>query len=225
LPSCKVSTSSFKHLPNLKLADPTFNTPSGIDMLIGAELYETIMLDARIKENNNVTYRDSLFGWVVIGGSPSVSIQTLTTCLSSLSWIPAEDTLKKFWEIQDLPQSHHFTKEEQACEQHFQQTTRRNEDGSFIVKLPFKENAIPLGDSFQQANVALKHFSTASPKIRASILDTQPSSKNFWIWDTWKQSRNLKSQLHPASHSTFHTTVFSRNPARQPSFALFLTPQ
>ena len=30
LPSCKVSTSSFKHLPNLKLADSTFNTPSGM---------------------------------------------------------------------------------------------------------------------------------------------------------------------------------------------------
>ena len=95
LPSCKVSTSSFEHLPNLKLADPTFNIPSGIDMLIGAELYETIMLDARINKNNNVTYRDFLFGWVVIGGSPSVSIQTFITCLSSLSSIPDEETLKK----------------------------------------------------------------------------------------------------------------------------------
>ena len=156
LPSCKVSSSSFKHLPNLKLVDPTFDTPSGIDMLIRAELYETIMLDARIKENNNVTYRDSLFGWVVIGGSPSVSIQTLTTCLSSLSSIPEDETLKKFWEIEDLSQSHHFTNEEQACEQHFQLTTTWNEDGLFIVKLPFKEDAIPLGDSFQQAKRRLK---------------------------------------------------------------------
>ena len=112
-------------------------------MLIGAELYETIMLDARIKENHNVTNRDSSFGWVVIGGSPSVSIETFTTCLSSLSSIPEEETLEKFREIEDLPQSHHFTKEEQACEHHFQLTTTRNEDGLFIVKLPFKENAIP----------------------------------------------------------------------------------
>ena len=117
LPSSKVSTSSFIHLPKLKLADPTFNTPSGVDMLIEAELYETIMLDVRIEENNNVTYRDSLFGWVVIGGSPSVSIQTFTTCLSSLSSNPEKETLRKFWEIEDLPQCHHFTKEEQACEQ------------------------------------------------------------------------------------------------------------
>ena len=157
LPTCKVSTSSFKHLPNLKVADPTFNTPSGIDMLIGAEIYETIMLDPRIKENNNVTYGHSLFGWVVIGGSPSVSIQTLTTCLSSLSSIPEEETLKMFFlVIEDLPQGHRFTREEQACEQHFQQTTTRNEDGLFIVKLPSKEDAIPLGDSFQQAKRRLE---------------------------------------------------------------------
>ena len=114
------------------------------------------MLDARIKENNNVTYRDSLFGWVVIGGSPSVSIQTLTTCLSSLSSTPEEEILMRFWEIEDLPQSHHFTKEEQAREQHFQQTTTRNEDGLFIARLPFKEDALPLGDSFQQAKRRLE---------------------------------------------------------------------
>ena len=123
-------------------------------MLIGAELYETIMLDARIEENNNVTDRDSLFGWVVIGGLSSVSIQTLTTCRSSLCSIPEEETLRKCWEIEDLPQGNHFTKEEQTCEQHIQQTTTRNENGLFIVKLLFKKDAIPLGDAFHQANVA-----------------------------------------------------------------------
>ena len=62
-----------------------------------------------------------------------------------------EDTLKKFWEIEELPQGRLFTKEEQACEEHLQRTTIRNHDGQFVVKLTFKENATPLGDSFQQA--------------------------------------------------------------------------
>ena len=109
LPSSKVSTTSWKHLPNLILADPTFNTLSGNDLILGAELYETILLDARIKENNNITYRNSLFTWVAIGCSPSVPIQSLTTSFSSRKLI-TEDTLKKFWEID----SRHFTKEEQA---------------------------------------------------------------------------------------------------------------
>ena len=109
LPSSKVSTTSWKHLPNLRLADPTFNTLSGNDLILRAELYETILLDARIKENNNITYRNSLFTGVAIGGSPSVPIQSLTTSFSSRKLI-TEDTLKKFWEID----SRHFTKEEQA---------------------------------------------------------------------------------------------------------------
>ena len=143
-----------------------------------------------------------------------MSIQTFTTCLSSLSPIPEEVTLKQFWEIEDLPQSHYFTKKEQACEQHFQQTTTRIEDGLFIVKLPFKEDAILLDDYFEQASVASKHFSTDSPKTRASILDTQTSSKNFWILDTKRKSRSPKSLSNPASFSICHTTVSSRNPAR-----------
>ena len=152
LPSSKVSTTSWKHLPNLRLADPAINTPSGIDLILGAELYETIMLDARIKENNDITYGDSLFGWVVIGGSASVPNQSLlTTCFSSMELIPEEDTLKKFWEIQKLPQSRHFIEEEQACEEHSRRTTKRNQERHFVVKLPFKDNATPLGDSFQQA--------------------------------------------------------------------------
>ena len=73
-----------------------------------------------------------------------------------MSSISGEESFKKFWEIEDLPQSHLFTKEEQACEQHFQQTTTLKEDGLFIVKLPSKEEPIPLGDSFQQAKLRLE---------------------------------------------------------------------
>ena len=130
-----------------------------------------------------------------------------------------------FWKIKDRPQSHHFTKEEEACEQHFQQTTTRNEDGLFIVKLPFKEDAIPLGYSFEQAKRRLETLLYRLSKPRASVLDTQPSSKNFWILNTWIKSRSPKSRKHPASLSTCHTTVSSRNSARQPSFLWFLTPR
>ena len=60
LPSSTVPTTSWKHVSNLRLVHPTFNKPSGICMI----------------------YLNSLFGSVVIGGSPSVPIQSLTTCFS-----------------------------------------------------------------------------------------------------------------------------------------------
>ena len=160
------------------------------------------MLDARIKENNNVPYRDSLFGWVVIGGSPSVSIQTLTTCLSSLSSIPEEETLKKFWEIEDFPQGHHFTKEEQACEQHFQQTTTRNEDGLSIVKLPFIEDAIPLGHFFQQAKRRLE-----TPLYRLSkneSLYTRYAAFIKEFWDLGHMETIPESEIPIATSKSFY---------------------
>ena len=76
-------------------------------------------------------------------------IQWLTTSFRSMKLNPKE-TLK-FGEIEELPQCRHLTKEEQTCEEHFQRTTKRNQDGQFVVKLLFKESASPLGDSFQQA--------------------------------------------------------------------------
>ena len=206
LPSSKASTTSWKHLPNLRLADPTFNTPSGIELILGAELYETIMLDARIKEHNNITYRDALFGWVVIGGSASVPIQSLlTTCFSSMKLIP-EDTLKKFWEIEDLPQSRHFTKEEQACEEHYQRTTKRNQEGQFVVRLPFKDNATPAIPS-RKRNAASTRFSADLLEMKVSTPDTLPSSKNSWILDKWSRSRTLKSPSNPAKAFTCPTTA------------------
>ena len=76
-------------------------------------------------------------------------IQSLTTSFSSIKLIP-EDTVKIFWEIEELPHSHHFTKEKQTSKEHFQKTTKCNQDGLFVVKLPFKENTTSLDDSFQQ---------------------------------------------------------------------------
>ena len=147
------------------------------------------MKPSRIKENNNITYCDSLFGWVVIGGSPSVSIQTLTTCLSSLSSIPEEETLKKCWEIEDLPQGHHFTTPANNIFNKPQHGMKMDYSSSNYLS---KKTPYPLVTLFGKQNVASKHFFTDSPKTRAFILDTQPSSRNFfWIWEPWRKSRSL----------------------------------
>ena len=70
LPSRFIDTSQWETVKELELADPDFNKPSSIDLLIGASHYEDIMIgNNRLKEPNcGITYRLSMFGWVVIGG-------------------------------------------------------------------------------------------------------------------------------------------------------------
>lgn len=48
-----------------------------------------------------------------------------------------------------------LTAEEQECEEHFQATHCRNEEGRFFVRFPFKSNTKQLGNSRRQAFVRL----------------------------------------------------------------------
>ena len=69
LPSHQVNVSGWTKLQDLSLADPNFNQPSTVDLIIGAGHYEELMIgDNRIKEPQKpITYRLSCFGWLVIG--------------------------------------------------------------------------------------------------------------------------------------------------------------
>ncbi|XP_075263356.1 uncharacterized protein LOC142354906 [Convolutriloba macropyga] len=52
---------------------------------------------------------------------------------------------------EEIPTTTQWTSDEQKCEDHFKGTTRRNSAGRFVVKIPFKEDAKSMSDSYQQA--------------------------------------------------------------------------
>ncbi len=67
LPLAPVDCTTFRHMSNIKLADPTFGTPGKIDRLLHNEVYEHLMWEGKLKEINNPFLRETLFGWVVTG--------------------------------------------------------------------------------------------------------------------------------------------------------------
>ena len=52
-----------------------------------------------------------------------------------------DDCLQKFWETQEIPFSPKttWTKQEQECSTHYDETTTRQGDGRFEVEKPFKK--------------------------------------------------------------------------------------
>ncbi|XP_017796350.1 PREDICTED: uncharacterized protein LOC108577672 [Habropoda laboriosa] len=75
--------------------------------------------------------------------------------ICNLSTHALDQTIKKFWEIEEAPTKKLFSDEESAAENHYKQHTRRDSDsGKYIVSLPFKEEHA-LGDSYA---TALKRF-------------------------------------------------------------------
>nr|CAI5866960.1 unnamed protein product [Callosobruchus analis] len=70
----------------------------------------------------------------------------------TVSELEIQNDLRKFWEIEEpchaLPA---LSNEEKLCEKHFVDNTCRDKNGTFIVKLPFKQDLSKLGDSYNQA--------------------------------------------------------------------------
>ena len=59
--------------------------------------------------------------------------------------------LLKFWEIESVSETRHLTLDERRCEKHFDSTTKRNEDGRFVVQTPFNDGPHNLGLSKAKA--------------------------------------------------------------------------
>ncbi|XP_049886735.1 uncharacterized protein LOC126381282 [Pectinophora gossypiella] len=146
LPSNKVTVSydQMQVLPTLELADPSYNCPGAIDLLLGAEVHSQIIMEGLVQgANGNFIAQKTRFGWMLSGLVEDTSshenqhFKCHTTMINSFE---EDGLLKKFWELESEPvlSKKLLTREEQACEELFAETTRRDETGRYVVKLPFK---------------------------------------------------------------------------------------
>ena len=142
------------------MADPEFYEAGPIDIVLGAEVVEQFVLERKIRMTKSLHLRDSNFGWVVIGSVNSSDTPSSTLQIFHVGKNPSH--LETFWQLEDVPQHHTKTREEVLCEDHFTQTTRRDDHGRFVVKLPFKENSSNLGDSLCTAQ---KRFLSLEKKL------------------------------------------------------------
>ncbi|XP_065362021.1 uncharacterized protein LOC135955595 [Calliphora vicina] len=127
-------------LEEIDLADPTFNKTSQIDLILGND-YEHSINIAGIKKNicGQTSAYNTIFGWVLSGPMKAQIVQSFTTTV-----IPADTTdlntlLKRFWEQEEIPSAPSNSVEDEICERFYAQTTKRNENGRNVVRLPFKK--------------------------------------------------------------------------------------
>lgn len=112
-------------------------------------------------------------GWIIAGSIDSKFTPVNRSCNLSLEQT-LDAKLTRFWEIEEINKHNGYTNEEAACEKHFIQNYKRNSDGSFIVKLPFKKDTqVNLGDSKE---VATKRFYALERK-----LSNQPGLKKQYV--------------------------------------------
>jgi hypothetical protein len=145
---------SWPHLEGLQLADPKFFLPGSVDLILGADVYGSL-LENRLRKGSegSPVAQETKLGWIV-SGPTTFKASSLERQVYHVS-VDKElyDLVHKFWEVEEIPASETpiLSNEEQECEDHFLSTHKRDSNGRYIVKLPFKSNPEKLENSSNKA--------------------------------------------------------------------------
>lgn len=166
LPAKEIRGYSWPQLSDIKLADPTFSIPGRIDILLGADVFGQIIDSGFMRGPGNVVAQYTHLGWILSGDiNASFNVSQHITSLHITRQVEEDNNLlKKFWEVESelYTKQSMWTKEEERCEEIYQNTTTRDADGRYIVELPLKhsveDTVKACGDTKQQAIVRLKQL-------------------------------------------------------------------
>ena len=159
------SVTELPHLAGLPLADPTYNQPGRIDILLGADMASAILnpVTPRKGKNNEPMAQATAFGWALSGPVPGfLNDQTSISAYHQLPVLQSEPTSEP--RLEDLLQAALQEQGEpgdappvstqeinQQVEQHYSATVSYSApERRYTVELPRKEN-LQLGDSKPQA--------------------------------------------------------------------------
>ena len=141
-PPALLDGTSWPHLQGLNWAEPQLNSQDHIDLLLGADIYNEIMLEGVRKGSpGSPLAQETTFGWILTGGlgkGHALGYQRAPTvqCCSINQELP--ELLKRFWEQEEVSSLPTLSRDDQEAEDHFRSTYRRTSEGHFVVRLPFK---------------------------------------------------------------------------------------
>jgi len=147
--------------PGIELADPIFNKPGKIAMLIGAELFWRILESGdNIQSDGQPSFQGTKLGWIVGGELYTTrSKQASPRCFLLTEGLDAR--IEQFWKTEEVHTQKKKQIQQEFCETHFMETHTRDQEGRFTVVLP-KDNKVQLGDSFEQA---LRRFKSLERRL------------------------------------------------------------
>ena len=107
IPSRKVYCPQIRQLP-IKLADPEFERPGKIDVLLGNEVFfELLGQDKQLI--NDLTVYETVFGYVVSGVAPEKSNTNKSYCGLVHKVEDLTTVLRSFWEVETVEEEQDST--------------------------------------------------------------------------------------------------------------------
>ncbi|XP_044749831.1 uncharacterized protein LOC123310430 [Coccinella septempunctata] len=151
-PKFHINPRDLTHIHGLKLADPKFYQPGPIDMLIGAELVPFLLRSKRIFGGpNQPVALETIYGYVLQGRTSTSPQKCHLTSLHSSVDLNVDHILRRFWEVENVPQPPCVSPEDEICEKIYSSLTFREPTGRFSVPLPFRIQNPSFCDTYTQA--------------------------------------------------------------------------
>ncbi|XP_075162717.1 uncharacterized protein LOC142235346 [Haematobia irritans] len=151
VPKEKINVSDVQELD---LADPQFHRPGHVDLLLGSNILPQILLHGVKNICDSLLAQATIFGWVISGPINTQFVSSFSIQVTDVTEDPISKQLRLFWEQEEVPEEKTLSPSDEFCESLYTKTTVRNQDGRYIVRLPFKEDyqfRSPLGHSRTQA--------------------------------------------------------------------------
>jgi hypothetical protein len=167
IPASPLVYDTFKIPSNIKLADPTFNKPGPIDLLLGNELFWKVLCVGKVQLGpaKRLIAQNTQLGWILGGCWDTNKENTKTIC--TLFSKNLEKQMVKSWQIEEIDHKPILSREHEKCEKQFLECHKRLANGKFQVPLMFKSESPNIGLSFDQA---LKRFQSLKQICHVNIL-------------------------------------------------------
>lgn len=160
LPRCKLSPDVRCRFEHLKLADPNFDQPGNVQLLLGCDVYGDLLspLEPAFIPGKPSAI-NTKFGYVVMGRSDQISSppENNPVSLRVISQ-PLDQAITQFWESEEVPKAQFPDPSDVFCENHFKETHSRDDQGRFVVRIPFLPDATPLGSNEKTAYSCLRRL-------------------------------------------------------------------
>lgn len=156
-PSVQGSNLLHEEFDQLILADPDFEKPGRIEVLLGADVFPYIFDGGRFASSQGTPIAlNSIFGYVIMGKVPNdYSLPSSSYCGVATEPYSLETIMKQFWEVEEVLSEPPVDPCDLICEKMYQCLHQRDDTGRYVVPLMFKDDASLLGESLSIASSSL----------------------------------------------------------------------
>lgn len=139
LPQSAVDVGAWPEILQLPLADRKFFQTGPIDMVLGAQFYSQIVQNGLRQFPDGPTAQKTTYGWIIFG-KIHIPVCEIAIVAPGVADDEIMRAIARFWELENAPMRHHRTEEEEMCESIFTSTTKRDENGRFVARIPLIPN-------------------------------------------------------------------------------------